>query len=205
MADRPLSPAIRLGLGGPLPHLLADRTRVSRVPDRSFYPKAYGVLADVSTCCPPVLDKSSRVTHPSATKTILKQAPLWSSFDLHVLGTPPAFVLSQDQTLRLIPDVSLSLTFFLTGSRRPGILFFSGSRVFALLRSRFRCRLKDHTPSPFLSASPRLNRISMYVAFAFSLFFLSWCLPRRRGLKKPHSATQREVVYYAVRLSSSIF
>src|SRR5262249_32909328 len=25
------------------------------------------------------------------------------SFDLHVLATPPAFVLSQDQTLRLIP------------------------------------------------------------------------------------------------------
>ena len=24
------------------------------------------------------------------------------SFDLHVLGTPPAFILSQDQTLRLI-------------------------------------------------------------------------------------------------------
>ncbi len=23
-----------------------------------------------------------------------------SSFDLHVLGTPPAFILSQDQTLR---------------------------------------------------------------------------------------------------------
>src|SRR5262245_41274948 len=26
------------------------------------------------------------------------------SFDLHVLGTPPAFVLSQDQTLQLIVD-----------------------------------------------------------------------------------------------------
>ena len=24
----------------------------------------------------------------------------WTPFDLHVLGTPPAFVLSQDQTLR---------------------------------------------------------------------------------------------------------
>ena len=23
----------------------------------------------------------------------------WSAFDLHVLGTPPAFILSQDQTL----------------------------------------------------------------------------------------------------------
>ena len=26
-----------------------------------------------------------------------------SPFDLHALGTPPAFILSQDQTLRLIP------------------------------------------------------------------------------------------------------
>ena len=25
----------------------------------------------------------------------------WTPFDLHVLSTPPAFVLSQDQTLRL--------------------------------------------------------------------------------------------------------
>ena len=40
---------------------------------------------------------SPRVTHPSAT----------ISFDLHVLGLPPAFVLSQNQTLRLRfdPDV----------------------------------------------------------------------------------------------------
>ena len=37
-----------------------------------------------------------RVTHPFATKIIL----LLSPFDLHVLSTPPAFILSQDQTLR---------------------------------------------------------------------------------------------------------
>ena len=44
-----------------------------------------------------------RVTHPSATK--LKRSVrkhLWIvPFDLHVLGTPPAFILSQDQTLML--------------------------------------------------------------------------------------------------------
>src|SRR3989339_322579 len=34
-----------------------------------------------------------RVTHPFATKH------RGASFDLHVLGTPPAFILSQDQTL----------------------------------------------------------------------------------------------------------
>ena len=36
----------------------------------------------------------SRVTHPFATRILL------SPFDLHVLGMPPAFVLSQDQTLK---------------------------------------------------------------------------------------------------------
>ena len=40
------------------------------------------------------------ITHPFAT-SLAKQA--WPpSFDLHVLGTPPAFILSQDQTLHLI-------------------------------------------------------------------------------------------------------
>jgi hypothetical protein len=39
-----------------------------------------------------------RVTHPFATDPLtIKQG---SPFDLHVLGTPPAFILSQDQTLR---------------------------------------------------------------------------------------------------------
>ena len=36
-----------------------------------------------------------RVTHPSAADVLLR--PL----DLHVLGLPPAFALSQDQTLKL--------------------------------------------------------------------------------------------------------
>src|SRR6266852_2428701 len=48
-----------------------------------------------------------RVTQPSATRTRRY------AFDLHVLGTPPAFTLSQDQTLHheeFVPfrDVSVS-------------------------------------------------------------------------------------------------
>ena len=38
-----------------------------------------------------------RVTHPSATKWIFRR--ISTPFDLHVLSTPPAFILSQDQTL----------------------------------------------------------------------------------------------------------
>src|SRR5216684_6791721 len=48
-----------------------------------------------------------RVTQPSATRTRRY------AFDLHVLGTPPAFTLSQDQTLHhdllLMPSLSLSV------------------------------------------------------------------------------------------------
>ena len=40
-----------------------------------------------------------RVTHPCATLLVPEGT---FSFDLHVLGTPPAFVLSQDQTLQFI-------------------------------------------------------------------------------------------------------
>src|SRR5207237_2089787 len=40
----------------------------------------------------------SRVTHPFA--TLLMDCSTFA-FDLHVLGTPPALILSQDQTLML--------------------------------------------------------------------------------------------------------
>ena len=43
-----------------------------------------------------------RVTHPSAAqsnKSSSEESNLSASLDLHVLGTPPAFILSQDQTL----------------------------------------------------------------------------------------------------------
>ncbi len=41
--------------------------------------------------------------HGQVTYVLLTRSPLDSfSFDLHVLGMPPAFILSQDQTLHLI-------------------------------------------------------------------------------------------------------
>ena len=50
-----------------------------------------GTLARLSRGYFPVWGRFLRITHPFAT--------LLRAFDLHVLGTPPAFVLSQDQTL----------------------------------------------------------------------------------------------------------
>ena len=57
----------------------------------------HAVLAVVSHGCPPPKDRFLRVTHPSATDRL--PCPC----DLHVLSMPPAFALSQDQTLKFIP------------------------------------------------------------------------------------------------------
>jgi len=40
-----------------------------------------------------------RITHPFATRFSQVLPPEKTPFDLHALATPPAFVLSQDQTL----------------------------------------------------------------------------------------------------------
>ena len=52
----------------------------------------YAVSAPVSRRCPPLQGSFPDLTHPSAARQQKKQA-------LHVLGLPPAFNLSHDQTL----------------------------------------------------------------------------------------------------------
>ena len=58
------------------------------------------VLAVVSNCYSKLKGRFPRDTHPCATILTSEDA---FSFDLHVLGLPPAFVLSQDQTLKFEP------------------------------------------------------------------------------------------------------
>ena len=56
----------------------------------------------------------SRVTHPSATrqsKTSTEVSVPGTPFDLHVLGTPLAFILSQDQTLSYISQKIIQFKF----------------------------------------------------------------------------------------------
>ena len=101
VAGRPLRPATRRRLGRPLPHQQADRTRAHPQPKKLSNPKdasraEYPVLANVSIRYPKVrgrlLTRYSPVRHSCTPERALP-------FDLHVLSTPPAFVLSQDQTL----------------------------------------------------------------------------------------------------------
>jgi hypothetical protein len=80
-------------------HYPANKLIVRRLLSRRIAALALGhhaVLAVVSHSCPPPGDRYLRVTHPSAT------AELPQPCDLHVLSMPPAFALSQDQTLRFI-------------------------------------------------------------------------------------------------------
>ena len=105
MTDRPLRPVTDRRLGEPLPHQLANRTQASLLapPLRAaFLLRDYAVLAKVSLGCPPLEGKFLRVPHPSAARhqSVLLQIML--PLDLHVLGVPPAFNLSQDQTLHFL-------------------------------------------------------------------------------------------------------
>ncbi len=108
MADRPLRPATDRRLGGPLPRQLANRTQAPlEAPELylSMFPhqQNYAVLAIISNGYPPLRGRSptcySPVRHfPAKIQTEALISTF--TFDLHVLGTPPAFILSQDQTLR---------------------------------------------------------------------------------------------------------
>ena len=102
MADHPLRPAIRRSLGRPLPHQQADRPRAPPKAKRHFLKRPYD-LRRVSGIRPsfPGLSRSlGQVAHVILTRSPLDLFPKEKApFDLHVLSTPPAFVLSQDQTL----------------------------------------------------------------------------------------------------------
>ena len=107
VAGRPLRPATRHRLGGPLPRQLADRPRA--------HPKApgcpgfgVGKFKFLATCginspfgeLSPTFGQVAHVLRTLAPLDNIDIATNVVPFDLHVLTTPPAFVLSQNQTLR---------------------------------------------------------------------------------------------------------
>ena len=89
----------------------------------------------------------SRVTHPSAARISSVQALQISPLDLHVLSTPPAFVLSQDQTLMFNPSQVASRP---AGSPKPAKR--SASLLSTLSESD--CSCGSHPPSFDVRRSP---------------------------------------------------
>ncbi len=105
MADRPLRPATRRCLGRPLPHQLADRPRAHpETPELSSSGHAtsrgYSVLIRVSPGYPDFRGRLLTCYSPVRRSVTGLVTRTCASLDLHALGTPPAFVLSQDQTLQ---------------------------------------------------------------------------------------------------------
>ena len=103
MADHPLRPATDRRLGGLLPHQLANPTQAYPQVAEALDPAPmrvqdnYAVLATVSRGYSPPGGKLPTRYSPVRHFTQVPKDPF--SFDLHVLSPPPAFVLSQDQTL----------------------------------------------------------------------------------------------------------
>jgi hypothetical protein len=63
-------------------------------------------VSGISSGFPGLSQSEGQVAHVLRTRSPLIAGPKsWSPFDLHVLSTPPAFVLSQDQTLRRDIDI----------------------------------------------------------------------------------------------------
>ena len=112
VAVRPLRPATDRRLGGPLPRQPANRTRAHRIPPEFFTPchAALVRLCGISTRFRVLSPCIRQVAHALLTRPPLMRAVSAGitglrgahPFDLHVLGTPPAFILSQDQTLMFI-------------------------------------------------------------------------------------------------------
>ncbi len=126
VGGHPLRSPTRHRLGELLPHQLADGTQAPPEANVSFYHKAsnprdlMGHYRPFRAAIPHFGAGHQRVTHPFATKDVLLHPP----FDLHVLGTPPAFILSQDQTLRK-NFISFEISFnFTVYSKRQDLLAF---------------------------------------------------------------------------------
>ena len=101
MAVQPLSPATDRRLGRPLPCQLSNQTRAHPCAINLWY---YDHVITYTLCginfsFPKVSPTQGQVAHALLTRPPLGIA---ASFDLNVLCTPPAFILSQDQTLEQI-------------------------------------------------------------------------------------------------------
>ena len=93
-----------MGRGLLLRRYLTSRGHLSRRTPRSSPTNA--VLATLSGCCPPPKGRLSTCYSP--VRRFTQEPKLPFSLDLHVLGLPLTFALSQDQTLHLyfVDDVS---------------------------------------------------------------------------------------------------
>ena len=118
---------------------------------------------------------------PVRRSVILKASFQNASLDLHVLGTPPAFVLSQDQTLLFNLDSLILLIV-----RFPfGINFVVQNMIFCLVltsrSSHHYALFKELFPA---SVTPGHNRLAYNIKLApFCQLFFSFFFPGLNGIR----------------------
>ena len=107
VTGRPLRPATRQSLGEPLPHQLADRPRAPQkalaCTNFDFGKMSSLIICGINSPFGELSPTSRQIPHVLRTRSPLNNICIATNvvpFDLHVLSTPPAFVLSQNQTLR---------------------------------------------------------------------------------------------------------
>ncbi len=105
LADHPLRPATRRRLGRPLPHQQADRPQAHPEARCRFREPARRPVSTSGISAPfdALFPTSGQVAYVLLNRSPLNGRPKAPApLDLHTLGTPQAFVLSQDQTLHTI-------------------------------------------------------------------------------------------------------
>ena len=100
----PVTLSGRLPVVGLVSHYLTNYLigRESILDQNSFHPRTMRleVVSGIRHRFQCLSQSQGQVTHVLLTRSpLIQEASSPSSFDLHVLSTPPAFVLSQDQTL----------------------------------------------------------------------------------------------------------
>ena len=121
LADHPLRPATRRRLGRPLPHQQADRPQAHPEAACAFRapPRRAGSTSGISAPFGALFPTSGQVAYVLLNRLPLERKPKSPpSLDLHTLGTPLAFVLSQDQTLQM--KVALCLGSPFAAAPKPG-------------------------------------------------------------------------------------
>ncbi len=115
MGDHPLRPPSHRSPGGPLPRQLANGTHAHPLPPELYPPphaglRVHGVLIRLSAGYPPGVGRLHTRYAP-----VRRSPPVYCytalPLDLHVLGLPLAFILSQDQTLHCIEDLLMLFVF----------------------------------------------------------------------------------------------
>ena len=167
MAVHPLRPATDPRLGRPLPHQLPNQPRatpiaisLSSLELMLYYLQFPGAIHHYRIC-----------SHVLLTRPPLSaRASSYTPSDLHVLSVPPAFVLSQDQTLKLnfLSPESLLPHTYLTQVK----YIRDHQNYAAYISSRFCSLLRSMTVSQFIYFHlSSVNRF-FYFFLTFILFIL---------------------------------